>query len=39
MLHNTFVAVLALVMTASAFGGTISLFEGQSNADQEILVA
>lgn len=39
MTHNIFVAVLALLMTASAFGGTIAVFEAESNQSQEQIVA
>lgn len=39
MANNIFVAVLALLMTASAFGGTIAMFEAETNPDQELLVA
>ncbi len=39
MTNNIFVAVLALLMTASAFGGTIAVFEAGSTPSQEQIVA
>ena len=39
MANNIFVAILALLMTASAFGGTIAVFEAQDNPEQEVTVA
>lgn len=39
MSNNIFVAILALLMTASAFGGTIAAFEASNNPEQEVIVA
>ena len=39
MPNNIFAAVLALLMTASAFGGTIAILGSPVDAGQEVSVA
>ena len=39
MYSNTLIGLLAIAMTASAFGGTISVFEVEAGAAQEQVVA
>ena len=39
MYSNTLIGLLAIAMTASAFGGTISLFEVGAGVAQEQVVA
>lgn len=37
MYSNTLIGLLAIVMTASAFGGTISVFEVAGSAQEQVV--
>ncbi len=39
MFNQAFIGLLAIVLTASTFGGTISIMGANAPAEQEVLVA